>query len=241
VKLQSAIERWGWSWNQEFKERVASVDSKSAGLGIPLDDGLTIWMLSPNDRQLVSFLPRWSEAFARMKPDKEARTDEFESFGITSIDVEALAREAYSRDSSLPNGTSIAYIAEYQGKRVMLAADAHSEVLVDGLKRLGATEDNPYKLDLLKVSHHGSRANTSPEFLRLINCKRFAISTNGERHDHPDRQTIARILSRPSGPNETKTLYFNFDQTNTRVWHHQGLEEHWKYGCVFLNGQAISI
>jgi hypothetical protein len=28
----------------------------------------------------------------------------------------------------------------------------------------------------------------------LIDCTRFAFSTNGDRHSHPDAETIARIL-----------------------------------------------
>ena len=72
------------------------------------------------------------------------------------------------------------------------------------------------KLDLFKLSHHGSKGNLSPELLTLIDCTRFAISTDGTRHNFPDPEAIARILV--NDPDREKMLYFNYRQENAALW-----------------------
>jgi hypothetical protein len=81
---------------------------------------------------------------------------------------------------------------------VLLGADAHPGAIETSLRSLGASEASRYKLDCFKVSHHGSKANTSPELLKIIDCTCFAFSTDGSRHGHPDPEAIARILTADS-------------------------------------------
>ena len=68
-------------------------------------------------------------------------------------------------------------------------------------------------VDFVKISHHGSRNNTSNSLLDIIRCDKFIISTNGGkcRSNHPDRITIAHILCHPERNIDTKVhLYFNY-------------------------------
>ena len=104
------------------------------------------------------------------------------NLGGGSLDVEELSAVKFKEDSTKPNGSSIAFIAEFGGKRVLMGADSHPGMIEKKLRSLGASETNRYKLDCLKVSHHGSKANTSLELLQIIDCTRFAISTDGSRH-----------------------------------------------------------
>ena len=43
----------------------------------------------------------------------------------------------------------------------------------------------PLKIDYVKVSHHGSKANTNDELLSLLDCNNFIISANGRHHGLP--------------------------------------------------------
>jgi beta-lactamase superfamily II metal-dependent hydrolase len=65
-------------------------------------------------------------------------------------------------DSSVANGTSIAFIIEYEDKRVFFGADAQAPVLTKALKRYAERvgEARP-RIDLVKLSHRGSNANLS--------------------------------------------------------------------------------
>ena len=112
-----------------------------------------------------------------------------------------------------------------------MGADSHPDVVETAVRALGFDETNRLRLDCLKVSHHGSKANSSPSLLRILDCRRFAFSTDGSRHDHPDRETIARILK--NDPERAKTLIFNFRQPNTECWDDADLMRRWHYECVF--------
>lgn len=235
-KLARGIVNFNWPWNAEFASEIVSTDSPEAKAPIPMTDGLTIRLLSPNDARLVALLPQWDAELKKAKirtfdPDEEDNplSPKFEPLGAPN--VVKLANEDYEPDRTEANGSAIAFIAEFEGKRVLLAADAHSETLEAALRPLAEAEGGRYRLDLLKLSHHGSKANTSKVFPGLIDCTRFAISTNGSRHDHPDPETIARFLV--ADKTRQKTLLFNYRQSNTDLWDSTQLKRTWKYDCVF--------
>ena len=62
-------------------------------------------------------------------------------------------KEPYEPDRTVPNGTSIAILAEYLNRRVLLAADAHPERLTESLKSLAAEEGRSFPLDAFKLAH----------------------------------------------------------------------------------------
>jgi beta-lactamase superfamily II metal-dependent hydrolase len=235
-KLSRGIVKFNWPWNREFASEIVSVDSPEAAAPIALADGLTIRLLSPGDTQLIALLPVWEAELhkARISPfdpdeGEDPLSPRFEPFGVPN--VPQLAAEDFVPDRTAPNGAAIAFVAEFEGKRVLLAADAHSDVMETALTRLAQAEGGKYRVDLLKISHHGSKANTSKVFPSLIDCTRLAVSTNGDRHSHPNPQTIARFLT--ADQTRDKTLYFNYRQADTDVWNNARLESTWKYACVF--------
>ena len=235
-KVTVGIKASGWPWNSQFASRIVSTDSPETAAPLPLAGGLKLTLLSPTDHQLTRLLPTWERALAEAHlrqedkdPVAQAEVKGREVLG--GLNVEVLAARQYSGDSTRPNGTSIAFIAEFDQRRVLMAADSHADVIEAALERLGHSAANPLKLDCLKVSHHGSKANTSPALLGLIDCTRFAFSTDGSRHDHPDAETVARILKHD--PERQKTLIFNFRQPNTEQWDDEALKARWHYDCLF--------
>lgn len=235
-KVSAGIMRAGWGWNAQFDSGIVSVDSPEAANPISLNGGLQLTLLSPSDRKLAELIPTWNRELekARLRTADSDEVEEALASGrvrLGGLNVEALASTRLVADSAKPNGTSIAFIAERSGKRVLFGADAHSDVLEENLRVLGASESNRYKLDCLKVSHHGSRANTSPSLLKIINCTRFAFSTDGSHHGHPDPETIARILV--TDRVRKKILYFNFRHEKALQWDTKDLKSKWNYECVF--------
>ena len=91
------------------------------------------------------------------------------------------------------NGSSIAFIAEHDGKRVLFGADAHADVLLASLKRGPLAQDDTLGLDVFKVAHHGSKRNVSRELVEALPAKRYLISTSGAIFGHPNPEAIARI------------------------------------------------
>lgn len=235
-KVTAGILASHWPWNNQFASGIVSTDSPEAGQALPLAGGLTLTLLSPTDRTLADLLPAWNRELARahLRSVDEELVDQALAAGreiLGGLNVEALAARAFVADGSEPNGSSIVFIAEFDKRRVLLAADSHADVIEAALHRLGHSKENPLKLSCLKVAHHGSRANTSPALLDLIDCTCFAFSTDGSHHNHPDAETIARILTRD--PGRRKTLIFNFRQPNTEQWDNEALKQRWRYDCIF--------
>ncbi len=235
-KVTDGIVKSGWAWNAHFRSGVVSTDSPEARAPLALAGGLTVTLLSPSDPKLSELLPVWDAELMKASlrttdPDEVAIAlmEGREHLGMTN--VEALAAQRFKMDTTRPNGASIAFIAQFAGKRVLLAADTHPDIVEASLRGLGASEATPYRIDCLKVSHHGSKANTSPTLLKIIDCSCFAFSTDGTRHGHPDAETIARILK--SDSKRKKMLIFNFSQDNNTIWNNAALKQRYNYDCRF--------
>lgn len=127
--------------------------------------------------------------------------------------IEDLIGLPFTQDTSIANGSSIAFLLECQKCRILLLADAYPDIIVQSLRDKGFSTKNPLKVDLLKVSHHGSKFNTSCELLSLIKCSHFVFSTNGHnRHNLPHKETLVRILTHPNRDlSQTISFYFSHD------------------------------
>jgi beta-lactamase superfamily II metal-dependent hydrolase len=234
-KLSMGIKRFAWPWNEAFDGGAVSVGSVGTS-SLSLRGGLHVKLLSPDDASLAALIPRWERELAKAglrphDPDTALEEAASDRERLSTLNVETLAAKHFRPDTATPNGSSIAFIAEFEGKRVLLAADAHPHIMVESLRALGFDERTPCKLACYKVSHHGSRANTSPELLRLLDCTTFGISTDGSRHGHPDPEFISRILM--NDPHRKKTLAFNNRHAEALIWNDPELMKRHNYRCLF--------
>ena len=113
----------------------------------------------------------------------------------------------------LANASSIAFVLRCDGFSILMLGDSYPQNVEKYLREIkGYSEDNPLEVDYVKVSHHGSRNNTSNSLLDIIKCNNYLISTNGGKNDsnHPDRIAIAHLLCHPRRNKDKKIhLYFN--------------------------------
>ena len=143
-------------------------------------------------------------------------TDEEVSYGRVLSDAsknfDDLVKSFKPNGTSFMNRSSIALRVSAYDKTILLLADAAVKTITDSLIRLEATADNPMKIDLVKMSHHGSKANISKLLFDLICCDQYLFTSNGGSGGayHPDRQTIACLQAWAKGNQEKKTLYFNY-------------------------------
>lgn len=108
-----------------------------------------------------------------------------------------LLSKSFEPDDSLANGSSIAFLFEYAGFRGLFLADAYAGTILNSLTKLGYSPTNPIRVDLVKVSHHGSRKNTSSELLECIDCENYMVSVDGPNtHQLPDKEALVRIAAR---------------------------------------------
>jgi beta-lactamase superfamily II metal-dependent hydrolase len=226
------------AWNRKFDGKAVVVGTGGALPSKTLDGGLKLTVLSPRPTELAKLKPVWErecrkagltpgdvdQAREALEADRRLRPKRLGA----KVDVRALAESEYEADNSEANGSSIALLAEFDGKAVLLGADAHSEVLEAGIARLlKERRQSKLKLDAFKVSHHGSKFNNSPALIGRLDCPRWLLSTNGDKFGHPDRETVARILM-ARGDEETQ-LYFNYLSEETKVWNSDRLTQDWSF------------
>lgn len=230
-----AITKVNWGWNSEFDAGVASLPRDRDTISFEMH-GARFSLLSPSLNDLARLEPVWSReiqisGLLNNVEDLTAQPSGFESFGTIGTDVEKLALAREFLDRAPANASSIAFIMEYDGTRILCAGDAHPQRIEDGIRSM-INEGEKYRLDLMKISHHGSQLNTTRSLLSVLDCQRFAFSTDGSRHGHPDGETIARIL-KYCMPGQHKTFFFNYRSSQTAQWDREDLKSCYNYDCVF--------
>jgi hypothetical protein len=230
-----------WPVNARFGGKPILVDANP--VEIVLGD-LRLHLLSPDFAKLDRLRKEWRKWRAPKAssetPQPNAHLHAFGKRPMPAVlNVETLSGPS-NTDSTLPNGTSIAFVAEYEGRRVLLGADAHPDVLLGTIPGLAAGAAK-LAVDLVKLPHHGSRANLTRALLEAIDCNRFAISTSGVVFGHPDPEAISRILRFASAGR--KMLYFNYASDRTLPWDNPSLQAQFGYECVFPkpDGEGLTI
>ena len=180
-----------------------------------LPSGVSATLLSPGPQELIRLKQNWASTIAEAGWDPGAPDAALARLAQRKDMQPPLAltfAKSFGNDTAPANGSSMAFILEGGGKRVLLAGDAHAPVLTEGLKRYAtAKREQRVKLDLVKVAHHGSMANIDDALLATIDCTRFAISTSGAVFGHPDHETIELIARTVPGA----TIYFNYRSDTT--------------------------
>jgi hypothetical protein len=150
-------------------------------------------------------------------------------------DVEALSARRFKEDASVPNASSIAFLAEYQDKSLLVGGDAIDSVLCNSIRMLLERRgQRRLRVDGFVVPHSASARNLGPELLQLLDCERYLISTNGAIYKLPDRETIARILVHGrASEDRVITLVFNYRTEFTQIWDDAKLKQRYRYETVF--------
>jgi len=125
--------------------------------------------------------------------------------------VEDNAVDWENEDSSPTNGSSITFLLEFAGKKLLFLGDAIPTQVEEQLKKLMPEDEFPLHVDMLKVAHHGAWSNNSPELIDRIRANYYVFSSNGRSHHHPHYETMAWILKK-HGTESSKTFVFNYKQ-----------------------------
>ncbi|WP_159477580.1 ComEC/Rec2 family competence protein [Dyadobacter sp. 3J3] len=176
-----------------------------------LIDNVTIRVLSPNLEDLQSYINKWQDTESDYKSD-------IQSIGSVKSDkhktVSELLSDLQTTDRSISNRSSIAFLLDHDKRTILFTADSNPDVLAKSLISIGFSCEFPIKVDLMQVSHHGSKSNTSLDLLHLIDCNNYLVSTNASNsHQFPHKRALALIANTVNErrPNETINFYFTYD------------------------------
>ncbi|MES2560406.1 MAG: MBL fold metallo-hydrolase [Bacteroidota bacterium] len=170
--------------------------------------GIKFKILSPSTDKLKLLLGKWEKE----EPESLDTSADKNDYELSLR--EHIAKDKFKEDPAVHNGSSIAFIMTFEKKNFVFLADAHPTVVLNSLKALGYSKDKPLKAELVKISHHGSKANNSVEMLELIKTNKYVISTNGDKHAHPNKQFLARLAS----VNGNCAVYFNYPEQIEQIF-----------------------
>lgn len=170
--------------------------------------GIKFKILSPKPDNLKLLLGKW-EKEAPASLDTSAEKNDY---GLTL--KEHIDKDKFKEDTSVHNGSSIAFIMTFKNKNFVFLGDAVPTVITDSLKAFGYSTEKPLKAELVKISHHGSKANNNIEMLELIKTSKYIISSNGDKHSHPNKQFLARLAS----IDENCEVFFNYAEQIEKIF-----------------------
>ncbi len=204
-RLTDRIVKLGLPWNEGWPDPVQEgiggpvvVRDLPPVMGLP--GGATATVLSPTPQKLARLLPVWKEVVEaaglrpRVKATEEAEPAVVAPGLLGGVSLADLAGLRTGDDTAEANGSSIAFVFEFEGVRVLLGADAHPDALLAGLAHL-AGPDGKVRVDACKLPHHGSKGNVTRALVDALDCPLWMVSTNGRRFHHPDDVALARVIA----------------------------------------------
>ncbi|MDJ0701016.1 MAG: hypothetical protein QNJ07_14275, partial [Woeseiaceae bacterium] len=181
--------------NKRFNNRVALQDG-APGPWISGDLSLTV--IGPTQSELDKLRKEWKKQLKK----------------ILEADGPASVAAAEKLDKSVSNLSSIVAIADVDGKTALLTGDARGDMVLEWLENTGRLQPgNSIHFDIVKLPHHGSDRNVTPEFFERITADHYVVCGNGG-HGNPEPKTLKMLFdARPDldykihmtyGPKELK-------------------------------------
>jgi len=210
IEMPSETEEIGVAQGIKLRDYLISINKHQGKDISTLDnyyeiEGAKLTILSPSSEKLEKSKVAW----VKEESDYISATSDYHHT------IETLLEKPFEEDNSPWNGGSIAFLFEFEGKSILFLADCHPSTIVESLKKepFNCTVENRLKVDLVKVSHHGSAGNTSNELLELLDCRDYVFCVNGgNRNGFPTKECIAGIINSRKDKNTTTRLLFN-DET----------------------------
>ncbi|WP_026966537.1 ComEC/Rec2 family competence protein [Algoriphagus terrigena] len=213
-----------WLEENNLIDGIVIFGGKSIELG-----ELKFEFLSPDIDKMTKLLTLWK------KEDPNYNTSA-KYAGYSETLKECLAKDTFEEDDRVANGSSIAFILTYKNQdKYLFLGDSHPGVVLKQLNELGYNKSNPLPVKFVKISHHGSKANTSSELLRAIATDRYVISAHGLSHGHPDKVLLARIIEN----NPESRIYFNYPELTGLIFNPQDRIDYNKF--QFFDANDINI
>ncbi len=216
-KLSELVRRGRWPWNLSFDRRAVMVPIEGPLQTYTFAE-MKLTVLSPTFERLQALKDTWERVIREeglVPGEAYARDEPVLGSGFLGDDIRDLAQAPFKEDRSVANGASIAFLAEYDGKRVLFGADAWPSVLVDSLKR-APFDARPQAVDAFKLPHHGSAKNLSLPMLDAYPASRYLVSTTGAKFRHPDAEAVAKLVVHREG--DDVELLFNCQSEFNRDW-----------------------
>ena len=219
--LAKLLQQYGYTWNSG--DGTSCISEGGSPLFLPSNVGVQV--IGPKAARLEQLRDLWLREVRKLgykgsSQPSDLIDDAYEMWCATlplpsvpkatpiAANNSLRLADVYTPDTSITNGSSIAFLIHTKNTRLLFLGDAWAEDVVDCLRALQPTAA-PLIFDAIKVSHHGSLHNTSVALLSIADSPCFLISSDGSSHSHPDFEVLAEIVDRPAP--FKRHLFFNYE------------------------------
>jgi beta-lactamase superfamily II metal-dependent hydrolase len=211
--------------NSAFTTRVVALENAPRPVELA---GLKFWVIGPPQANLARFKRDWDKWFSKHKNDPYS-TD--------------AVSEARNLDTSVSNLSSIMFLVETPGRRILLTGDGKCDDVLAGLKRVGLSgPDGRIHVDVLKVPHHGSARNSSRKFFKNVTASQYVIPAGKHKNDNnPDLQTLVWMVESAKQRGEHIDILVTNPNDNTTELQQKYPDSEYGYTLAFLDTDQISI
>ena len=249
----------GYNWNQAFSGKAVTADADPSIIDI--SSNIRISLLSPVGDDLLGLEKYWRRElyklgfrekmdnndlfddafeFLLMREKVQQRSNIATPISESNFNVEKLLQVPFKEDPSVTNLSSIAFVLESGNKKLLFLGDSRASTVVHSLMKLYNPTETGLRFDFIQVSHHGSFGNNDPELFKITDSPIYCISTSGEKHGHPDPETLAWIIGRASS--FQRTIYFNYGHKMMRMLNDDSLKSQYHYAVYTpINNDSIRI
>jgi len=172
------------SINPEYDGKPISVNED---LRVIKKEGLELFLIGPTKSRLDAlkkYCDEWLDKYEKKLKAKRGKEKE---------DLEIYI----AADASKPNLSSIMFLAQYEGKKILFTGDGLGDDIIKGLEEIGLkAKGEIFEVDYLKIPHHGSKRNVVNGFLNKVIAEYYVISGN-DTDDNPDFLTLKWIAEAP--------------------------------------------
>ena len=119
-----------------------------------------------------------------------------EKYKLGSSEIEVIDTASQSENDSL------VLLITYGKTRFLFTGDIEENAQERITKKYINSKDEPFKIDLLKMPHHGSYENTLYTFLRTFMAD-YIIISSGNQYGHPSEKTLD-LLNNPKSDYKPK-------------------------------------
>jgi beta-lactamase superfamily II metal-dependent hydrolase len=214
--------------NPEFKHKLMLLGPNPPKLRLGT---MNFVVIGPGEADLKKLRDEWDEWLRASKTVlRDIRRQAKEDAGQIKSDVDrllapltrqasdfvdfqvGLAKKLGNRsDVTTPNLASLMFLVREGDQTLLLTGDGHAGDVLKGLaQRKLLDADGKLHVDVLKVPHHGARANMTPEFAQSVTADDYIFCGNGFQ-TNPEREVIQLLVRerRKALPQRAFTLWFN--------------------------------
>jgi hypothetical protein len=200
--------------------------------------GMNMFIIGPFDEDLKKLRTEWN---AWLKKNKEAlqtiRSDSRDIEKDLGNEVERLIQPLFEQAKKFgdrtmvttPNLASLMFYVEEKstGTTLLLTGDGHANDVIKGLTHYKKLKNDKLHVDVLKVQHHGSEFNMTPDFAKNITADDYIFCGNGG-DENPDLETLRVVFDARMKDGTKKKFKFWFNSHSSVAGGKKGSPAHMK-------------